>query len=315
MKQPIVVIECVVYNHEKFLRECLDSLVGQKTNFPFIVVVHDDKSTDSSAQIILEYQEKYPDIVVPAIENENQWSKKDGSLQRKMFEAVQAFHPKYVAICEGDDYWTDMEKLQKQYDILEEDDALMGVATESIVVDENSNLLRPKMTNQTETRRYSLRDFFAENPLYPKASVMWRNNHSDDVERMFEYTITQFVDDWNLWIAIHTFGDFLFLEDIMVAYRIQANSITHTNSRIEREKASAEICRKVADILPEEYADISEDLRNTNWVWISLIFAYRAEKMYAHMLWSIIVASFLCPKSLWRTIKKRMISKNKKNTK
>ena len=212
MKQPVVVVECVVYNHQKFLRECLDSIVNQRTTFPFVVVAHDDKSTDSSASIILEYQDKYPDIVVPAIETENEWSKKDGSLQRKMYEAVQAFHPKYVAICEGDDYWTDMDKLQRQYDILEKDVSLMAVATESIVVDEDSNLLRPIMTSQKETRRYNLREFFAENPLYPTASVMWRNSHPDEVERMFEYTITQFVDDWNLWIAIHVFGDFYFMK-------------------------------------------------------------------------------------------------------
>ena len=312
MKQPVVVVECVVYNHQKFLRECLDSIVNQRTTFPFVVVAHDDKSTDSSASIILEYQDKYPDIVVPAIETENQWSKKDGSLQRKMYEAVQAFHPKYVAICEGDDYWTDMDKLQRQYDILEKDVSLMAVATESIVVDEDSNLLRPIMTSQKETRRYNLREFFAENPLYPTASVMWRNSHPDEVERMFEYTITQFVDDWNLWIAIHVFGDFYFLKDIMVAYRIQANSITHTNNRIEREKASAEICRKVADILPEEYSDIAKDLRHPNWVWISLIFAYKAEKRYFGMLCSFIMAAIMCPKSLWQTIKGALTKRKNK---
>lgn len=303
MKQPIVVVECVVYNHEKFLRECLDSLVGQKTNFPFVVVVHDDKSTDSSAQIILEYKEKYPDIVVPALETENQWSKKDGSLQRRMYEAVQTFHPKYVAICEGDDYWTDMDKLQKQYDILEQDESLMAVATESIVVDKNSNLLHHTSTKQRESRRYNLRQFFAENPLYPTASVFWRNSHPEEVERMFEHTITQYVDDWNLWIAIHIFGDFYFTTENMVAYRIQPNSITHTNGRVDRAKASRDICRKVSEVLPEQYADIAKDLRNTSWVWISLIFAYKAEKRYLSMLGSFFMAAILCPKSLWRMVK------------
>ena len=181
IKRPVVAVECVVYNHEKFLRECLDSIVGQHTNFPFVVVAHDDKSTDSSASIILEYQKKYPDIVIPALEVENQWSKKDGSLQRKMYEAVQTFHPKYIAICEGDDYWTDMNKLQKQFDLLEADDTLMAIATESIVVDENSNLLPRTSTKQQENRRYNLRQFFAENPLYPTASVFWRNNHPEEV--------------------------------------------------------------------------------------------------------------------------------------
>ena len=301
-KQPIVVVECIVYNHEKFLRECLDGIVNQQTNFPFVVVVHDDKSTDSSADIIREYQAKYPEIVVPAIEEENQWSKKDGSLQRKVFEAVQAFNPKYVAICEGDDYWTDMHKLQKQFDLLEADETLMGVASEAIVVDENSQLMHENLSKIGKSRRFTLREFFKENPQYPTASVMWRNNHAEEVERMFEYTITQYVDDWNLWIAIHTFGDFYFMNEKMVAYRIQANSITHTNGRVDRAKANFEICPKVADILPEEYADIAADLRKLDWVWITLVYAYKAEKRYFGMIGAIVMASIVCPKSLLRTL-------------
>lgn len=303
-KQPVVVVECIVYNHEKFLRECFDGIVNQQTNFPFVVVAHDDKSTDSSADIIREYQAIYPEIVIPAIEEENQWSKKDGSLQRKVYEAVQAFKPKYVAICEGDDYWTDMHKLQKQYDILEADETLMGVAAEAIVVDEESKLLHESLSKIGENRRFTLREFFKANPLYPTASVMWRNNHAEDVERMFEYTITKFVDDWNLWIAIHTFGDFYFINEAMAAYRIQANSITHTNGRVERAKANKEICLKVADILPDEYADISTDLRKTDWVWITLVFAYKAEKRYLEMIGALFMSMIKCPRSLWRTLRK-----------
>lgn len=309
MKQPLVAIECIVYNHEKFLRECLDSLVGQQTNFPFVVVAHDDKSTDSSAEIIREYATKYPEIVVPAIETENQWSKKDGSLQRKVYEAVQAFKPKYVAICEGDDFWTDMHKLQKQVDILEADESLMGVAAEAIVVDEESGELQPCCTKIEKSRRFTLREFFKENPQYPTASVVWRNSHPEEVERMFEYTITQYVDDWNLWIAIHTFGDFYFVKENMVAYRIQANSITHTNGRVDRAKANKEICPKIADILPEEYADIATDLRDTRWVWEALMYAYKAEKRYLRMIGCIIMGCFVCPRALWSSYKSRKASR------
>ena len=309
MKQPLVAIECIVYNHEKFLRECLDSLVGQQTNFPFVVVAHDDKSTDSSAEIIREYATKYPKIVVPSIETENQWSKKNGSLQRKVYEAVQAFKPKYVAICEGDDFWTDMHKLQKQVDILEADESLMGVAAEATVVDEESMALRPSLSGIEKSRRFSLREFFKENPQYPTASVVWRNAHPEEVERMFEYTITQYVDDWNLWIAIHIFGDFYFVKENMVAYRIQANSITHTNGRVDRAKASADICKRVAEILPMEYSDIAKELNDTSWVWVSLIFAYKAEKRYLGMIVALVIALFRCPKTLYGAVVKR--KKNK----
>lgn len=111
-----VSIRCLVFNHEPYLRQCLDGFVMQKTNFRFEAIVHDDVSTDGSVAIIREYAEKYPDIIKPIYETENQYSKKDGSLNRIMYEACRG---KYIAICEGDDYWTDPLKLQKQVEFLE----------------------------------------------------------------------------------------------------------------------------------------------------------------------------------------------------
>lgn len=307
-KNPLVAIECIVYNHEPFLRECLDGLVNQKTNFPFFIVAHDDKSTDKSADIIREYAENYPDIVKPFIETENQWSKKDGSLQRAVYNAVQSFHPKYVAICEGDDYWTDMNKLQKQVDILESDASLMGVYTDSSKVDDKSQLLESNLCGEREKscNRQDLRYFFSKNPMFPTASVIWRNNHPEEIEQFFENTITKFVDDWNLWIAILIHGDFLYLDEVTVAYRIQPNSITHTNGRVERAKANREICLKVADNLPDKYKDIAEELHNLDWVWITLVMAYKAEKRYIGMIGCLCMTMLKCPHCLWDIVKKKI---------
>lgn len=115
--KPLVAIKCLVYNHEPYLRGGFEGFVMQKTNFRFIVVAHDDASTDGSAAIIREYAEKYPEIFRPIYETENQYSKHDGSLTRIMNEACKG--AKYIASCEGDDYWTDPLKLQKQLDFLE----------------------------------------------------------------------------------------------------------------------------------------------------------------------------------------------------
>lgn len=113
-----VVIRCLVYNHEPYLRDCLEGFVMQKTNFPFKAVVHDDCSTDGSAAIIREYAEKYPHIIEPIYETENQYSKRDGSLGRVMDAATLGRSP-YIAYCEGDDYWIDSLKLQKQVDYMD----------------------------------------------------------------------------------------------------------------------------------------------------------------------------------------------------
>ena len=115
-QQPLVSICCLVYNHEPYLRECFDGFMMQKTNFDFEVLVHDDASTDNSASIIREYETKYPDIFKPIYQTENQYSKGVKVSATFNFPRTKG---KYIAMCEGDDYWTDPLKLQKQVDFLE----------------------------------------------------------------------------------------------------------------------------------------------------------------------------------------------------
>lgn len=115
--KPLVTITCVAYNEAEFIRKTLEGFVMQKTNFPFVALVHDDVSSDGTAQIILEYAKKYPDIIVPIIEKENLFSQK--KLESTMNEYIAETGCKYVAICEGDDWWIDPLKLQKQVDYME----------------------------------------------------------------------------------------------------------------------------------------------------------------------------------------------------
>jgi len=116
-EQPLVSVICFAYNHEKFIQKCLDGFVMQKNNFAFQVIIHDDASTDKTADIIREYQEKYPEIIKPIFQSENQYSKEFyGNMIEKIYSNLRG---KYTAFCEGDDYWTDEYKLQKQVDFLE----------------------------------------------------------------------------------------------------------------------------------------------------------------------------------------------------
>ena len=117
--KPLVVIRCLAFNQEKYIRQCLEGFVSQETDFPFVAIVHDDASTDGTADIIREYESRYPDIILPIYETENQYSKHDGSLRGIMQKAVDSTGAKYIAFCEGDDYWTDTHKLQKQCDFME----------------------------------------------------------------------------------------------------------------------------------------------------------------------------------------------------
>jgi len=114
--QIMVSVICNVFNHEKYVRDALEGFVMQKTTFPFEVLVHDDASTDKSAEIIREYEEKYPEIIKPIYQTENQFTR-GGKITRRF--QIPRIRGKYVAPCEGDDYWTDPLKLQKQFDFME----------------------------------------------------------------------------------------------------------------------------------------------------------------------------------------------------
>ena len=121
-KNPLmVVIWCFAYNQKAYIEECLKGFIKQKTTFRFEAVVHDDASTDGTKAIIEQYAEKYPDIIKPIFEEENQYSKHDGYYNRLMNSYTPS---KYVAVCDGDDYWIDSNKLQKQFDLLESDPSI-----------------------------------------------------------------------------------------------------------------------------------------------------------------------------------------------
>ena len=307
MKPALVAIHCLIYNQEPYLRDCFEGFIKQKTNFRFVAIVHDDCSKDHSADIILEYAAKYPDIFIPIIETENQWSKADGAIYRIMNKAIDDSGAKYVAYCEGDDYWIDPLKLQKQVDILEADESLMMCCTDRCVVDNTSKVIIEKkggVVKDNKTGRYNLRDFFREQHQYPTMSVVFRNTHREKVRQKFEHTQNKWLGDWTLWICLLCFGDMYYIDEVTCAYRVNPTSITHTPKRVERAKASAEICIKVADVLPDNYADIATDLRNTDWVWMDIMYAYKAERRYIRMFGALLMCLIKCPNSLWRAIRK-----------
>lgn len=132
----LVSICCLVYNHEKYLRKCLDGFIMQKTTFKYEVLIHDDASTDHSTDIIREYEKKYPDIIKPIYQTENQYSKGKHIWWEYQFPASLG---KYIALCEGDDYWSDEHKLQKQFNALENNKDCVLCAHRVRFVTENGN--------------------------------------------------------------------------------------------------------------------------------------------------------------------------------
>lgn len=212
-KSPKVCIRCITYNHEAYIRDCLEGFVMQKTNFPYIAIVHDDASTDGTASIIREYAERYPDIIKPIYEIENQYSKPDNLLGKLMNKACLETGASYIAMCEGDDYWTDPHKLQKQVDFLESHPDYSLVFHKVEVIEDWSGK-KQDLFDFLEEKRYT-----GENVIQrwtvPTCSAMYRIKvlETRPYDRDFR------MGDNVIWLTCARWGKIFCLRDCMGVYR------------------------------------------------------------------------------------------------
>lgn len=209
---PMVSIRCITYNHEPYIRQCLEGFVMQKTNFKFEAIVHDDASTDHTADIIREYAAKYPDIIKPIYETENQYSKHDGSLRRIMDAACTG---KYIALCEGDDYWIDPLKLQKQVDAMEQHPEL-DICAHGADHMEDGKLVKKVMPSKENTI-LTTEEVIAGHGrhLVATASLLYRRTLDDNMPE-FRKNLSL---DYTLQIHGALRGGMLYLSDVMSVYR------------------------------------------------------------------------------------------------
>lgn len=224
---PLLAIQCLAYNHEPYIRQCLDGFVMQKTDFPFIAIVHDDASTDKTADIIREYAEKYPDIIKPIFEKENQYSKHDGTIGRKMDNAIPT-SVAYIALCEGDDYWTDSLKLQTQVDFLKSHlDYGMVYGKAKILVQKQKVLLK----NTIGENFKSFRELLLKNTV-PTLTVCYRSKLRTEYVMQIDGHIRGqwLMGDYPLWLYINTICKSHFDDRIYGVYRVLEESASHSDN-------------------------------------------------------------------------------------
>lgn len=243
MKSIIVSVHCAVYNHAPYLRQCLNGIVMQKTKFNYEIIVHDDVSTDGSVEIIQEYIYKYPDLIKPIFEAENQYSKHDGSVRRIMREASKG---KYIAICEGDDYWSDPLKLQKQVDILENDASIGLVYSDFDLVDFNSNMLddtsAPKRIcniKQNFRHGYIYDQLFNHSSNILSCTVLYRKN----------LITTEPIIDHDLFMQISKVSKISFIDEKLAVYRINPKGMMLSDS----ERVSSYLFRTISNHMIDFY--------------------------------------------------------------
>lgn len=221
--RPKLVVFSMVFNHAPFLKDYFEGIISQKTNFPFVVIIHDDASTDGSKKIITKYSEKYPEIINPIFEDENQYSKRNGEIERIMCKVIDATGAKYVAFCEGDDYWIDPLKLQKQVDFMEShhDYGFVHTNVYSVHWESDYNKFVSFQRNPPEGEVYNQlleRNFiFTPTVLVRKCLV--------DKLRKEVYPVPYL--DRIMWLCFSRYTKFHYLQDITSVYRVLKNSATH----------------------------------------------------------------------------------------
>lgn len=161
--KPVVSICCITYNHEPYIEDALKGFLIQETDFPYEILIHDDASIDRTTEIIREYEAKYPKLIKPIYQVENQYS----SGKRALQIITPHSKGKYIAFCEGDDYWADPKKLQIQVDFLEKNPDYVISGHDACIVDGVGNLLK-----ESKLPHRHKRDYFPEDLQKGKAWIL-----------------------------------------------------------------------------------------------------------------------------------------------
>lgn len=266
---PLLAIKCLAYNHEPYIRQCLDGFVMQKTDFPFIAIVHDDASTDKTADIIREYAEKYPDIIKPIFESENQYSKHDGSIRRIIDKAIPE-SVKYIAICEGDDYWTDSCKLQKQVNFLESNSDYSMCFHNALEHWENGSV-KDHFFTQIEGREYTGKEIYKE-WIVPTASVVYRKSALTQKYYDVRSNSAIIYGDIILFLSLVEDGRKAFgFKDVMSVYRRHEGGVSY-GADINRLKKKLDHDTFIGTAFEGKYNSISRKISSSTCVYIFYLY-------------------------------------------
>jgi glycosyltransferase involved in cell wall biosynthesis len=206
----------VTYNHEKYIRQALDSIVNQKTDFNFEILVGEDCSTDSTRDILREYEIKYPDLFRMYYRDKNL-----GATLNE-YELFMDAKGDYIAALELDDIWTDDDKLQKQFDFLENNREYIGVAHDFDIIDKDGNVIDDDDNKDIKSflgKAFTLQDFLDNGFVFQTGTHFYRNIYKDGKDYTIIYTADRLIRDKTVLSLLLDRGDFYILPDKMSAYR------------------------------------------------------------------------------------------------
>ena len=218
-KTPLVSVICLTYNHEKYIRRCLEGFLKQKTGFDYEVIVHDDASTDATPDIVREYAEKAPDIIKPILQKENRFSRGLSIIEPVILPVLRG---EYVAMCEGDDYWTDPLKLEKQVRALaDHPDCRLCLHLVDNVTEQGEPMNATCPMERIQTGMMDSRAFIGRSgDFFHLSSTMY---YKADLQQYYEsdpeYKRISMVGDKPLLLYLGTCGNVYYINEAMSCYR------------------------------------------------------------------------------------------------
>ena len=260
MKDPKLSVILITYNHEKYIEKALDSVLSQVTDFPFEIVIGDDCSPDDTKNIIREYRDKYPDIIRIVHREKN-----TGRPTLNVYETTMKCRGDYLAYLEGDDYWTDSDKLQKQMDFLNEHPEYIACTHSHKMIDDNGNdITDPEILKISDMYKWSgefTMDDFEKSGFWPGhyASVVSKNIYKN---KKHDYTILykshDFVDDGQILLFLLMEGKIYRLDDEMSVWRYVkkagGNSWTSRSMKRNIQKEDILMSMELMKWLEKEYS-------------------------------------------------------------
>jgi glycosyltransferase involved in cell wall biosynthesis len=249
---PIVSVSCLAYNQENFIGEALDGIMMQQTDFPFEVIVHDDASTDQTPAIIRDYAWIYPDIIRAIYQEVNQFSKT--GMYPYATHVFPAARGKYIAICDGDDYWTDPHKLQRQVDFMEKNPAF-SACFHDYLTKIGGRFIEPP---EDMARDYTSEELVAIGTAkfyMASSTILFRNYYNAETKRDFE----EFKGHYMTMVLLGTFGGCKFIDHIRPSvYRFHDHN---TWAGLPRDESALKITDKLARI-----RKLMEEKGNPKWI-------------------------------------------------
>ncbi|MDO5772727.1 MAG: glycosyltransferase [Spirochaetales bacterium] len=245
---PLVSVCCITYNHEPYIAQALDGFLMQKTNFPFEVLIHDDASTDKTADIIREYEKKFPKIIKPIYQKENQYSQGKRDISETWnFPRAKG---KYIAMCEGDDYWIDENKLQMQVDFLENNPDYGMCYTKA-----NQLIQKTGKFSRTKNGSY-VKDFedllFNGNRVPTLTTVFRKDLLNSYLKEIYPQNKGWLMGDYPMWLYFAHESRIKFLDKVTSVYRVLENSASHSKD-IEKSVNFASSVLRIQNFFSEKY--------------------------------------------------------------